>query len=280
MLFSLVHPSRQRVDRAAEAIREWHAGFSGKNQIEHLLSVDEDDAWLEDYRALAQRAGVGLVVGRNRSLVDAANRAARAVAGDFLIVVSDDFGCPPGWDLALAGIAGERRDIAILVNDGSPTSSRLMTLPIVGRALYERLGFLYHPDYFSMFADDDITGTARARGALVAAPGLLFPHRHYSFGLAEADPTYLRQNALDKWWLGWRLFERRRAGRFGLDPPSLQLTLRRMKIDAYYLLRVGGNRVRKHWLAALPPPLRRVEGAVRDAVLRGARRITGVDARP
>jgi hypothetical protein len=248
MFFSLIHPSRQRLDRAEAAMREWRGNAGGRHPIEYFLSVDEDDTDLEGYRDLAARMQVRLVVGTNRSLVDAVNRAAALTSGDLLIVVSDDFGCPTHWDDALAEVAGTRRDMAIQIHDGS--SANCLTLPIVGRALYERLGYLYYPGYFSMFADDDLTSVARSLGVLCEAHHLQFPHRHYSFGLAEIDATYARQNALDKWWAGWRLHQTRLITNFGQASLTPAIVWKLLHLNGYYLMRKTRARVRV-WLTRL-----------------------------
>lgn len=241
MVVSVIHPSRQRLDRSEAAIHEWRGNASGHHAIEYFLSVDEDDPDLEGYRDLAARLQVRLVVGANRSLVDAVNRAAALSSGDLLIVVSDDFGCPRLWDDALATVAGTRRDMAIQVHDGH--SAERLTLPIVGRALYERLGYLYYPGYFSMFADDDLTSIAKSLGGVVDAHHLQFPHRHYTLGLAELDATYARQNANDKWWSGWRLYQSRVATEFGQAPLTPAVVSRLLWINGFYLVRTTCARV-------------------------------------
>jgi hypothetical protein len=235
IFFSLLHPSRGRLGLAEEAIAEWSAKASGAHRVEHILSIDADDD-VAGYRALAARTGVQLIVNPNRSLVDAANHAARIATGEVFIVVSDDFGCPDGWDATLAEVLGDRRDVAILVDDG--VDGRILTLPIIGRALYERLGYVYHPAYFSMFVDDDLTQTAAALGKLVDARHMRFPHRHYSTGQRDIDPTYARQNSGRAWLSGWRTFERRRASNFGLQPRTLHVRARELAIDARYAMRV------------------------------------------
>ena len=63
---------------------------------------------------------------------------------------------------SLAEVLGERRDVAVLVHDD--IDGRIMTLPILGRALYETLGWVYYPDYISMFCDDDLTTRAAMAG--------------------------------------------------------------------------------------------------------------------
>ena len=240
--FSLLHPSRGRLERAAQAIGEWTARRSGDHSVEHILSVDTDDD-VAGYRRVADAAGVRLVVNANRSVVDAANAAARTATGDVLIVVSDDFGCPDGWDRALAEVLGDRRDVAVLVHDG--IDGRIMTLPIVGRALYETLGYVYHPAYVSMFCDDDLTHTAAAMGRLVDARHLVFPHRHFSVGSSAPDATYARQNSNAAWWHGWRVLEKRRANGFGLGARTLAVRAKEVEVDVRYFVRIYGSRVKR-----------------------------------
>lgn len=240
--FSLLHPSRGRPALAAQAIGEWTSRRSGAHPVEHILSVDADDD-VAGYRRVAEASGVGLVVNANRSIVDAANAAARASTGDVLIVVSDDFGCPDAWDRALAEVVGDRRDVAVLVHDG--IDGRIMTLPILGRTLYETLGYVYHPAYVSMFCDDDLTHTAAAMGRLVDARHLVFPHRHYSVGSSALDATYARQNSNAAWWHGWRVIEKRRAIDFGQRSRTLAVRAKEVEIDVRYLVRIYGSRVKR-----------------------------------
>lgn len=238
MRISLIHPSRKRVARAEEALREWTSKRSHLHDIEYILSIDADDDDLDSYRALAARHSVQLVVAPNRTMVEAVNRGASASDGDLLIVVSDDFGCPEGWDRALADIAGDQRDVAILVADGF--QDRLMTLPIVGRDFYERLGYVYHPAYRSMFGDDDLTDVARRSGVLVDSRHLLFPHRHFIAGKSDIDATYARQNSDSAWFHGWRVYQKRTLTKFGERPDSIGLRLALARIDClYYALNTG-----------------------------------------
>lgn len=242
MRFSLLHPSRKRIEMAEGAVREWLANRSGEHEVEYILSVDSDDD-VEGYRRMADRMGVRLVANPNRSMVAASNSAAAESSGDLLIVVSDDFGCPPDWDLELARVVGDRRDVAVLVHDGGP--ARITTLPIVGRELYRQWGFVLHPGYRSMFSDDDLTEHARLIGRLVDARHLVFQHRHVSAGLSPLDETYQHENSDDAWWTGRRLLQRRRVMRFGHRPPSLRMSVELGILDAAHWIRVAGSWVKE-----------------------------------
>jgi hypothetical protein len=249
--FSLIHPSRGRVEQAGRTIDEWRAASSGRHECEHLLSVDTDDADLDRYAALARDRGVHLLTRDNRSVVDAVNHGAGGSTGDILIVIADDFGCPPGWDDAVAAVIGERRDVAVLVHDG--IDGRIMTLPIVDRAFFQSYGYVYFPDYISMYCDDDLTECASHTGRLIDARHLRFPHRHPAATGAALDATYQRQARPLAWIEGRRVLARRRATAFGAAPRSLSLALTLGRIEIIAAWQRAGSRVKRRVLR-LPPP--------------------------
>jgi glycosyltransferase involved in cell wall biosynthesis len=241
--FSLVHPSRSRLARAETAITEWRSQASGGHELEHILSVDADDPDLPGYRELAARHGSRLEVHPNKSMVEALNRGARAADGEVMVAISDDFGCPPAWDLAIADAIGGRELAAVLVDDG--VNARILTIPIMTRAFYRRLGYVYHPAYISLWADDDLTEVAKREGALVDARHLVFPHRHMFVARAEADETYARQNSNRSWWHGWRTYEKRKLEDFGGRPRSLDVRMKQLRVDFYYFARTRGSALKR-----------------------------------
>lgn len=210
--------------------------------MEWLLSLDADDPSLSGYRRIADDRSLTLLVGPNRSSVDAVNAVARESSGELLVVVSDDFGCPADWDEALCRAIGSDLDRAVLVADG--VEDRVMTLPVLGRPFYQALGHVYHPDYLSMYADDELTEVARRRGKLVDARHLLFEHRHYTLFGFDPDDTYRRQNSRRAFRHGWRVFQRHRAERFQGRRP-VRIWPRLLAIEAVHGLRTLADRVRE-----------------------------------
>lgn len=275
MKISLVHPSRDRVARAEEAAQEWWSNRSGDHTIEHIVSIDADDPARAAYATMTSRLGLILAVHPNRTMIEAANRGAARASGDLLVVVSDDFGCPPQWDRALASLVDGRPRAAVLVGDAA--GARIMTLPILTRAYYRELGYVYYPGYRSMFADDDLTATARRDGVLVDARHLVFPHRHYSLQRSAEDATYLRQNSHHAWWSGWALFEQRRMSGFGANT-GWWVRVAQARVAAYYRFRTTGSRMRRRWLDWIPSPLAAAERRVRNVVLRWAERAAALRA--
>lgn len=217
MKFTLIHPSRERAVKAHMTAQRWLMAASGQHEIEYILSLDTDDSQRIEYTNRFNSFAT-ILVNPNRSLVDAVNHAAERATGELLIVVSDDFDCPDNWDDGLYSVAvnSDLADFAIHVDDCYSYPKELLTIPILTRSLFQRLGYIYHPDYFSMFADNDLYEVCRKLDCLVDAGHLKFPHNHFANGKSPEDHTYRRQNSAMAWQIGERALEERRKRNFDL----------------------------------------------------------------
>jgi glycosyltransferase involved in cell wall biosynthesis len=206
MKISIVHPSRNRVKMATEAVKQWK-----KAGVEYILSVDYSDTAENyiGYQEIAKKNKLKLAINHNKNCVDAVNAGAKQSSGDWIVVVSDDFNCPENWVEKLREVVGFDSDEprVILINDG--ISQNILSLPIMNRKAYEMLGYIYYPKYSSMFADTDLFAMAKSWGWLIDARHLLFEHNHFTNGKNETDEAYLRQNQGAFWAIGKALFERR-----------------------------------------------------------------------
>lgn len=218
MKISLLHPSRGRPEKSFNNAKEWiqKAGC----EVELIVSLDKSDPALDLYfneynknSILWRNEGV-LFVNENSSVVEATNRAAKESKGDILVYLSDDFKCPDNWGkLVLKEFENENRPLIIKVDDCLQRFEvPVLTIPIMNRALYERLGYFFHPEYKSMHVDVDLYHTVRQMGALKYCPYLKFPHEHPANGKAADDETYRRSAA--NWDQGLRVFKKRQAEGF------------------------------------------------------------------
>lgn len=207
-LISLIHPSRGRAEKAFKTLINWgiNCGY-GVDEFEHILILDSDDKELPKYLDKFD----GVIVNNNSSVVEATNHAAKKATGDILIYLSDDFDCPENWGaLVLKEFEGEDRPLLVKVDDMlQKFDVPVLTIPIMNRALYERLGYFWHPEYKSMFVDEDLYWTTRKLGALKFAPHLKFEHQHVSVGKAPDDETY--RNSAKNWDQGKAVFAKRKA---------------------------------------------------------------------
>jgi hypothetical protein len=221
-MITLLHPSRGRAKKAKETFDYWVSQASGQVEIEHILSIDKNDPEKIEYLSKFESSST-IICSDNSCVVEATNKAAKESVGDILVYMSDDFKCPKDWDLHLT----DEFDRVVLDANHNPRPMLLkvdddlqkfhipvLTIPIMNRALYEKLGYFWHPGYKSMFVDEDLFWTVTYNNWLVNCPGLKFPHEHCSNGKAENDETYKRSAA--NWNQGKAFFAKRRLEGFPL----------------------------------------------------------------
>lgn len=91
---------------------------------------------------------------------------------------------------------------------------RVCTTSIIGYRYYQRDMYVYHPDYYSMWCDDEATDVAKARGCYAMVPGIQLEHLHYTnMGKAGKDALYRRN---DTYLQDKKIYEERKARGFDL----------------------------------------------------------------
>lgn len=214
MKISLLHPSRGRPVKSFMNTSEWLAK-AGNVEVEVICAVDLSDLTREEYQKHYKQH---THLFPSNDVVTATNFAAKKSTGDILIYLSDDFKCPENWgELVVKEFENENRPLVLRVNDTLQRfETPIITIPIMNRLLYERLGYFWHPAYKSMFVDEDLYWTAMSIGAVKNCPHLVFPHYHHSNPdvnkKAEWDETYRKSEG--NWDQGKETFRRRKLERF------------------------------------------------------------------
>jgi hypothetical protein len=111
-------------------------------------------------------------------------------------------------------VKGQGDDWFLLVHDG--IQDKIATLLIESRMYYSRFGYLYYPEYISMFADPDATEVAHRLGKLIDATHVTFKHDHHSIGGFMADGVTAKHENPQTWAHGEKLFNERKARNFDL----------------------------------------------------------------
>ena len=193
---------------------------SKQHDIEIILSVDLSDPCLKEYTKLSKAFETRLTVNDNSCCVQAVNHAACEASGELIINLSDDAVYFEDYDLAFCEalhIHPEfNMDCVIGVYDG--IKSRLMTQCILTQKYYNRFGYIYHPDYKSMYADDEYTEVAYKLNRVLEARHLTVQHLHYTVGAAAFDDTYAKQNHPDAYAWGQSVYNQRAADNFDINP--------------------------------------------------------------
>ena len=215
MLISLIHPSLGRPVQARKCYDHWMKTASGDHEYEWIVSLSKKDATLEEYYQTFTNSDAVLVVTRSTNMVEAKNEIAKLCAGEIIILVSDDMWSCELWDTKILHKYEMINGPGVLqVNDGITTLK--LTIPIMNREAYAKLGYVYHPDYISMFADDDLRKTALQHGMYFNGTDIMIEHRHYSVKKAKYDKTYQSENSKLAWTKGEKVFFQRAKNKFPL----------------------------------------------------------------
>ena len=105
-----------------------------------------------------------------------------------IILVSDDFYAPPGWDIYLQK-EFENYDGAIHVNDGF-MHTNVMTIPILTYNCLLKLNrIIYHPEYKWQYSDTELYYNLAELGLVAEkmSTEIIFQHKHYSHGFRAQD---------------------------------------------------------------------------------------------
>lgn len=223
-MISLIHPSRGRAEQARRTIDLWLSRASGTRKIQYILSIDADDPQKREYCSRSFMWGscldsMAILHRENKSVVEATNHAAKHATGEIFIYLSDDFECPQNWDTliieSVRKLCPKQPEWLLKVDDClQPFHADVVTIPIMSKALYNRLGYFWHPGYKSMFVDQDLLHTCINNNWLLLDESLKFPHLHYSNDKAPMDDTYKASSA--HWDSGKAFYHKRKQLKFPL----------------------------------------------------------------
>ncbi len=225
-IFSLLHASYGRPEKAREAMKLVMSRAKQPDKVEYLFALNHDDAKLQEYHDSLPTGGV---LGNFIGSAAAWNAAANASTGEVLIQMQDDLELPQDWDAQLLDrlisikngnhptpILWLGYPVFIAVSDGYRKDDLCCTA-IMNRARYIQQGEFLHPGYMSVFSDDEVTVRALADAAdgkciFVNARDLVFLHRHcYHDKSVAEDDTYRRENSPEAYGVGGKLFFERNA---------------------------------------------------------------------
>ena len=171
-----------------------------------VVSCDVDDATMTGHDIQQQLFSVikrfawnALYYGGSTTKIEACNADVGKVdyPWDIIVLVSDDM-IPEvrGYDEHIRRSMTPDRDCILWFNDGFQ-GTRLNTLSIYGRTMYERLGSIYAPEYKSFYCDTELTDLCKTTlsSKTIYNPACIIRHRHPMLGHKVAfDSLYLRNN--------------------------------------------------------------------------------------
>jgi hypothetical protein len=219
--------------QAFRTMNKWITSAKKLKEIEYIFSLDESDIELQSYLDMPILPTVNkpqVLIGNNKSAIEAVNAAAEKCTGDLIIQISDDFSTPPfHWDAALMEALEGKEDYLVKTWDGIQRT--LVTLPIMDRKYYNRFGYIYYPEYTHMSSDVELTAVAHMLGRIIELP-ITIKHNHYS--TTGKNPDAVPFDAVNKkndatYTIGAAIYSKRAKTLFGLDPSQIVKPLSAIK---------------------------------------------------
>lgn len=190
-------PSRSRPEKFKEVFTLYKTMASGKHELIFVLSFDSDDEsmnndemkkWLSE-----QGSNVYWFYGDSTTKISAVNADMdRGWEFDILLLASDDMiPVKPGYDDTIVKDMLEHFsefDGVLHYNDGL-RGDKLNTLCILGKKYFDHFGYIYHPSYISVFADNEFTEVSYALNKAKYLDKVIIQHRWMEQG---KDALYQR----------------------------------------------------------------------------------------
>jgi hypothetical protein len=186
-------PTRNRWAKFLETINGYIDKAKDNSLIHYVITKDIDDVGI-DLSELAKKARVTVINGLSSSKIHACNRNMDLLNGwDICVLASDDMICQvDGWDEIIREKMKKHfpdTDGVLHFNDGY-CGKNLNTMCILGRAYYNRFGYIYHPDYISLWCDNEFQKVSERLGKAVYFDDVLFKHQHPANGFKYMDNLY------------------------------------------------------------------------------------------
>ena len=192
-------PTRGRREKFLSTIKRW-VEFADPTQLGILVSADTDDVSMQGFTEadLPDVPWKKVCFGESKTKIQACNADIEKVdwPWDIIVLVSDDM-IPQvsGYDTRIRD-AMKDLDHVVWIYDGLQNGG-LNTLNIFGKIRYQMWGYLYHPDYKSLYCDNEVTDWCRANPQkCTIIPEVLVKHEHpYANAGVPSDALYKKNES-------------------------------------------------------------------------------------
>lgn len=212
-------PSRNRPEKFLRALDKYYRFLSDKN-TEIVCSFDNDDETMKEehvLNAIGQYENVKIFWGDNKTKIEAVNANLEGVDFDILLLASDDMlPVVEGFDEVIKNKMTEHypdTDGVLWFNDGYQ-GNKLNTLSILGKKYYDRFGYIYHPQYKSVWCDNEFMDVANMLGKQTYFDEVIIRHEHPDWGYGNRDVVHHLNNVNGGHDLN--LYNQRKNSNFGL----------------------------------------------------------------
>lgn len=187
-MICLKFPIRARAQKFLDVLQMYKNTCSKPSNVQVIISMDDDDEAMT--HEVCQKAKVifpNTLIFKNKpgGKIKACNANLEAIDERVtLIVLASDDMIPQvmGWDEVLLDEMKTfypHNDGVLFHNEGY-LKKVLNCMVIVGVEYFKQFGYLYHPDYISLFCDNEFMEMADTLGKQTYFEEVLFKHQHYA----------------------------------------------------------------------------------------------------
>ena len=162
---------------------EWHMRIT-------LDSDDKETFYSAELYEILKDHRVSVKYGTSKSKIDAINRDVPKSGWDILVNLSDDqVFTRKGFDKVIAEHC--TNSTFLHLPDGY-VNERLATMSIISKAYYDMFGYIYHPDYTSLWCDNEAMEVAQALGCYKYVNEHIFTHEHPAWTGEKPDEQLIK----------------------------------------------------------------------------------------
>ncbi len=220
-------PTRSRPKQFFDLLDIYYRYLSGDVAYHFLISLDEDDASMNNpsiIETLQAYPNLSYYFGKSSSKVEAVNRdIEKHLDFDYLLIASDDM--EPvrwGYDKTIAEFMKcyfPNKDGVLNFSDGF-ARGECNTYPVLGKKFYEMFGYVYNPEYQSLYCNVELTLVSKILRKEAVVDLDLLVHNHPCWGRGKMDTLYTRNENLKAKDL--QIFQSRRGQGFQLKSELIE----------------------------------------------------------
>ena len=188
-------PTRNRKDKFFEVLDLYYQFTENLDKLEFLITLDSDDSSMntpEVITKLETYKNLKFVYGTSNNKIHAVNRDIEDGDWDIILLASDDM-IPKekGYDEHIRFnmlITYPDTDGVLWYNDGNRKD--LNTLCILGKKYYKRFNYIYHPDYKSLWADNEFMTVGNILKKQTFIDKVIIHHQHPDWGYGGRDDIH------------------------------------------------------------------------------------------
>jgi|694.fasta_scaffold27356_7 hypothetical protein len=197
-------PTRGRPEKFFDVLNKYIKMANNPSKIAFLISADEDDPTMNnaDVKAALDHYSKNIKLvyffGNSKTKMQAINADMEKVSGwDILLLASDDMiPIVKGYDDIIRIDMNEYfRDMdgVLWYSDGG--QNNINTLCILGKKYYNRFGYIYHPDYISLWCDNEFTDVSVQLKKVYRSDKVIIEHAHPVYQKTQYDALYVRNES-------------------------------------------------------------------------------------